>query len=367
MPVFLLAVVCVLASAEATSRLQDWLRSGISVFESPDFDNALFTTIDGERQGKPFGKFGHISLNAQGFRGPEITLEGETLLPHRVMLLGSSETFGVFESPGKEYPAQLREILKDKGFEVINASLPGMTPKSIIRAFDSRLAHFSPDVVVIYFNPLFELNRPPTSSSIPSAPPNKQNPTPSGKNLEVEQPLLNFKSRFVQRLRDSIEKPAVIQRFVDRAAIEQKRKNLAPIGMHANVPTEFIDDHIADVRTIVHKIRECNAIPLVMIHATKVKPPLDEDDMRTLEAFLVNVPRATLQILVEYELLVQERVRKYVKQDMVACIDLGEKLGGDDNSFGDLVHFSDYGASRVSRMIADEITKIVLTTHSLLK
>ena len=46
----------------------------------------------------------------------------------RVLILGSSESFGLYESPGLEFPAQLASRLRDRGdFEVVNAAVAGMT------------------------------------------------------------------------------------------------------------------------------------------------------------------------------------------------------------------------------------------------
>src|SRR5262245_16320664 len=101
-----LAGVLFLLAAEAASRLDDWLAYGTPVLANPDRGMDLTVQDEHGLHGRPLGRFKKWALNEAGFRGPEIT---ETPAPGvtRIALLGASETFGLYESPGKEYPSQL--------------------------------------------------------------------------------------------------------------------------------------------------------------------------------------------------------------------------------------------------------------------
>src|SRR2546421_1824407 len=94
------------------------------------YSPALLTTADSvawfNRPGAAFEKW-HI--NRHGFRGPDLPLEKAPGVT-RVAVLGSSETFGLYERPEMEYPAQLGRMLDEahpKGFEVFNAGVAGMS------------------------------------------------------------------------------------------------------------------------------------------------------------------------------------------------------------------------------------------------
>lgn len=80
----------------------------------------------------------------------------------RVMLLGASELFGLYENPGNKLSDQLQEMLPD-GYEVINASLFGMSLPRIKQLYQSYLRQFQPRISVVYPNPMFYLERRPPS------------------------------------------------------------------------------------------------------------------------------------------------------------------------------------------------------------
>jgi len=46
-------------------------------------------------------------MNNMGFRGRDLKLAKDR---PRIVVLGASESFGIYEAPGKEYPAQLERI-----------------------------------------------------------------------------------------------------------------------------------------------------------------------------------------------------------------------------------------------------------------
>src|SRR5262245_65881480 len=79
----------------------------------------------------------------------------------RVMVLGASETFGIYESDQKEFPAQVAGLLRAKGgspkVEVINAAIVGMTVRSMIPYWRNWASQFRPKIVVVYPSPLFYL------------------------------------------------------------------------------------------------------------------------------------------------------------------------------------------------------------------
>src|SRR6188768_3430358 len=143
------------------------------------------------------GRYRHCLLNDFGFRHGRMSIEPRPGT-QRVIVLGASEAFGLYEAAGHEFPAQLGERLKDRRFEVINAALTGLTLASSIHYWESWVSRFKPAVVVIYPSPLFYLrDSPPTTrragSTAPKASASRQPPDRS-------MPL--FSVRFVDRVRD---------------------------------------------------------------------------------------------------------------------------------------------------------------------
>src|SRR5579862_3997167 len=127
-------LVCVgmvfLAAGEIAARLDDWMRWGFSPFSAvPDGQHALIYLDGPLKRGRPRGKFKQFTLNSYGFRGPEIEKEPPSG-KQRVMFLGASETFGEFQSNGKDYPGQISAMLassKDDRFEIVNGALLGLS------------------------------------------------------------------------------------------------------------------------------------------------------------------------------------------------------------------------------------------------
>src|SRR5689334_15369784 len=144
---------------EVTARVEDYVRKGVPIWSTPDryHDLVLHDTLG--IRGRPNGVFGHWRLNSVGFRGPEIARQPAADC-HRVMILGASESFGLYESDNMEYPAQLQVKLRGTGtgcYEVINASLFGLTIPGIQVLWDNYARQFAPRTVFIYPTPAFYL------------------------------------------------------------------------------------------------------------------------------------------------------------------------------------------------------------------
>ena len=166
-----LVVLLCLVAAEITARLEDLVFDGVPLTANPTPDSQLiYTDPDGVTRGRPGGRYGQWHLNQFGFRGPDISVEpraGTT----RVMVLGSSEAFGLYEPDGKEFPRQLGTQLSSHGaFEVVNASLFGMTLRSMVPFWRGWASRFRPQVVVIYPSPLFYLQDAILSHRQPAGP-----------------------------------------------------------------------------------------------------------------------------------------------------------------------------------------------------
>lgn len=91
--------------------------------------------------------------NSLGFRGeefPEQKPQGE----FRIVCVGGSTTYTTYvEDPLQAYPAQLQDVLKEKGFgavRVINAGGAGWTSYETLSNFIYRLLYLDPDVIVFY-------------------------------------------------------------------------------------------------------------------------------------------------------------------------------------------------------------------------
>lgn len=335
-------------AAETTSRVEDFFRYGTPFWAAPDFDRDLFMTgPNGERQGRPNGKYKHFRINGLGFRGPEVEPEPAADVP-RILLLGASETFGMYESPDQEYAAQLRKLLEEAGrYEVVNSAVPGMALSAMHSAFDNRLKRLKPNIVIIYPNPLFDLN-------ISLAASHSEN---RKQGLAKSAPIASttFQFRLIERLKDSIDKPDFWQRRIDAQKLSEKRNALGPAAVFDEMPDEYVKRFIAELDSLIRSIQQAGATPILMTHAINSKDPPTAADLLALEGSLVHTPRATPMIILRYESAIRSETLKLASTRQVQVIDLAAIANGKPEYFGDLVHFTNKGAYVAACKIAEKI------------
>lgn len=150
-------------SFEAACRVEDWVqfRTPIFALERSQLDLLVRDTLG--MHGRPGGRFQKWSLNAFGMRGSEVSLVKPPQVL-RVVTAGASETFGLYESPGNEYPRQLEDTLNARladpraacgewHAQVLNAAMPGMSLPTIDQDIRLRVRPLNPDFVVLYATP----------------------------------------------------------------------------------------------------------------------------------------------------------------------------------------------------------------------
>jgi hypothetical protein len=338
------------ASAEVTARVDDWLREDVPLLESPDPDYALRMTDEFGTRGKPYGRYKKWHLNEWGFRGPSIS---RTPTPGtcRVMVLGASEAFGLYEGENKEFAAQLAQHLQEHGnYEVVNAAVTGMTLASVVTQWETWCSQFKPQIVVVYASPLFYLS----------------NTAPSIRRDASRIPRLNsqpWTSRYLDRLRDRIELPASIQTWLAQREIAARVRENPPDWLFSVPPEDRLNLLTSHLRELGCSIQAHNAIVVLSTHATSAKPPLSREELTEYERGRVHIPRATARIAATFHELANDRIRTLARQEKWAIVDADAELSGRTELFGDLVHFTDAGASVIARMIADTIRSQSETTN----
>ena len=204
----LVLATIVLGVGEITARIEDRLRQDVPLLTTPDRERDLVRHDAIAIRGKPDGRYKQWRLNAYGFRNAAITQQPrEGCL--RIMALGASETFGLYESPGMEYPAQLASMLRNEGdcHEVVNAAIAGLTLRGIIRLWTGWGSRFGAQVVLVYPTPAFYLGH--RAPQFPGPPPTTSRPSSPW-----------WTPRLLGRAEDRIEYPDLVQRYRVRRALD---------------------------------------------------------------------------------------------------------------------------------------------------
>ncbi len=143
-------MACFLGTIELACRIEQYVLYEAPLLGMYTYDTALFTMDEYGIRGKPNGDYEKWRLNSLGFRGPELGIEKQpgTL---RIVCIGASETFGLYEGRDNEWPRQLERKLKTQGIEVevINAAIAGMSLSQRTIHLQKRLLQLRPDMVVM--------------------------------------------------------------------------------------------------------------------------------------------------------------------------------------------------------------------------
>ena len=191
---------------ELTCRVEDWVTYRAPLLSRYTSINDLMTHDADGMHGRPNARYLKWEMNALGMRGPSAS---PTPAPGtiRVITVGASETFGLRESPGREYPRQLRDSVNARlargecgarspaAFEVLNAGFAGMGLPTIEQDLRMRIQRLAPTIIVVYPTPAQYLQ-----DDVPSA------ARPDSAARVVEPPLVHaLRPRTIERVRDQIK------------------------------------------------------------------------------------------------------------------------------------------------------------------
>ena len=333
-----------LAAAEIVARIEGALKSGESLLVEPDVDADLKLRDSHGVRGRPGGSYMNCRLNEFGFRGPSITL-----LPPpgvlRVMVLGSSESFGSTEATDAEFPARLNEALHERGrIEVVNASIIGMTPRSMLPYWRNWACQFQPHVVVVYPNAFFYLNAVPAREgpTTTAAAPRDDRPHPLG-------------SRLLFRLHRTLHFPDWIQAWRDNRTLAQTDSGRPPGWLFTGVPDDRLAAFREDMDELVALIRQQGAQPFLVTHPISASTLDNSADAFQLRHMRTICPRAREDLFLSFSVAANQVVADVAKDKGIPVIDLARDMTGRREMFADLVHFNGLGASKAAELMADAL------------
>jgi len=147
------AALAFFITIELCARIDDYISYEAPILGSYDSDILRTNDEDGVRHNVPNVQFEKWRNNNVGFRGEDISIEKPDTVC-RVVCLGTSETYGLYESENMEWPAQLQSMLgDDSGYEVLNASSVGLPLRHYKRYIERYILPVDPDVVVLVVSP----------------------------------------------------------------------------------------------------------------------------------------------------------------------------------------------------------------------
>lgn len=338
-----------LSVLEICARVDDLVRWGAPFWGDYSNDRLMVNDSLGRRC-RPHGQFEKWHLNAFGFRGPEVTQEKPTGIT-RIVAVGASETFGLYEPAGQEYPAQLQNMLDQRHpgrFQVLNAACVGMSPPSIDHQMRTWLYKLAPDVVLFYPSPQFYLD----------------DAAPRLTSGDDASPVPPSASRLRRKAKIALKGflPAWLRTWLRQFDIRREVDRHEPDWVWIHSPAERVALFQGHLENLLTSIQASGARPLFLTHASPFGDTLSNADREQLVALRVFYPRASDAAVLDFERNINRVVMETAAVRGVSVVDVERVLGKDPELFADFSHFTEKGATTVARVLSDEVERLVFAT-----
>lgn len=334
-------------AVELANRIEQGVVYGAPILGVYTYDSALFTTDEFGVRGKSNGSYEKWRLNAHGFRGPEV-LPAKDSRRLRIVCIGASETFGLYESADKEWPRQLESLLTKSGMEaeVINAAIAGMSLPQRTRHLENRLLRFSPDVVVfmLEYGSYAGLNQEKVrlSRAGPRALPGRKGLVDGLKSL-----------RTVSRLKDILvpKLPAPVQEAIGNIERSLKLELLQrELGTRyrslVHVQPFEVETFTSDLEELYER---ANAAGVKLVFLS----PAMWFTERNVATTYMSWPFVNESWWREARVTLPVAARQFADAHQVPFLDLSDVVEGHEADWmKDMLHFNDLGAEQVAQRVA---------------
>jgi len=350
--VHLLVFVVVL---ELTTRIDERLRFGTPLTSRVLSSEDLREFRDGSVQGRPNARYQKWGLNELGLRGPSTSREPRRGVV-RIVTVGASETFGMAEAEGREYPRQLEDSLNGaaeragsaRRFEVLNASLPGMSIPSILLALRTNIRALSPDIVVVYPSPSFYVDREP---------PHPPTDLVADDTLSWTRALV---PRSFSRIADAAKSllPAAVMDDLRERDIQQSIEQEPPGWRFTTIPPDRLALYSDHLREMVGGIRAIGAQPILMTHGNAFMGGARNDALA--RSWVRFYPRATANTLIAFDSAARSVTLQVARDSGVVAVDVAGDLARTGGAvYSDFAHFTELGAAHVASGLRDSVRVLV--------
>jgi hypothetical protein len=337
-----------IATLEFCARLDDLINWNAPFFGQYSHEILWQTTAWGHG-GRPNAKFEKWEINSHGFRSGEIGQDNSSY-EIRVLVMGASETFGLYESSGHAFPELLDEDLNRDFpgyYNVINTGFPGMSLPRMLDFFRAIADRIKPDVVIVYPSPQFYLDSSPPSETITK-------PTISQKDTTAK-----FTFRLKRKISMVLKKilPHSLQTFIRRLKIEYTRRRLS-IDVWQSPPLKHLEAFRWHLEHLIEEIRSNECKVILATHANRFGVRLNGDDDFFIYSWIAHYPSATPACMLETEKLANNIIKNVSKKYGIPLVDLAAALSDEATYFADFSHFTDKGSALVAKLLAETVVEL---------
>jgi lysophospholipase L1-like esterase len=342
-----LGIVIFVLVLEFCARVDDALSYGAAFW--PPYSRANLEMRDsiGPR-GRPGARFQKWRLNSLGYRSPELRT-GTT----RIVCFGASETFGLYEAEGQEYPRQLERQLNTRVgrdiFQVVNVAFAGETVATSVLRVPEVVEHIHPSYAILYPAPAEYIWLPWVREGVApavSAPP------------EAATTSARFEWRVQERIRNLLKQalPTSVQTRLRQREIEAAQ---AQYPVMERVPEENVLRFRRDVSRLVEALRSAGVEPVLVTHATAFGKTLSQGDRDFLVAWRKFYPMLKEEGFLDMEQRMNDAIRDLAKQERILFVDAASEIPPGRQNFADFSHFTTPGASVMASYLADGLQPVI--------
>lgn len=336
---------------EICARIEDNLKWDASLLKNYNLANLWERDASG-RHGRPGGHFEKWRLNAFGFRSPEISLKKPKNVI-RIAVMGASETFGLYESPGMEFPALIQKILDEKNpgrFQVINTSIPGMSLLTLTEYFQNWIRQFIPDIAILYPAPANYLAiEPPLTAE-------EFNPLESNNQLPRPRILRKIKTALQQFVPDAIKNRINTYRY--SRFIHKTVRGHGEGWVWEKPPPERLKLFSEHLLIFIKAVQEAGTDIILATHANHFNGEIIGDDLAHMLQWRNFHPRASQKCMLDFDSAANGIILNLEKANRVSVIHLESLIPPTSEYFSDFAHFTDAGAYLVAEALADKILRV---------
>ncbi len=335
-------LIVALVTLEVSARTEDQLRYGAAFFGNYSLDS-LYRFDELGKYGRPFATYMKWHLNEAGYRGPGLRQD-----TFRIACIGSSETFGLYETAENEWPRQLERILNQRsgtrGYEAINAAYPGLSIGTSLRRLPQMLNAVHPQMVVIY----------PSYASYIENDQAQTWPLPTTAHPKPGLEQRNFQWRLAARtetfLKGSV--PDEVQNRIRELQVRRMAQNTVAMEQ---LPQQNVEAFQTDLTRLVTELESRKILVVLVTHANRFGKTVTPEDAPVLTAWRKFYPTITESGLLDMEARMSVVVREVGVQTGVPVVDGANLIAPGRANFVEFVHFTDVGAQTLATLVADEI------------
>ena len=336
-----------LVTMEVCARIDDWYVYDAPLLGDYSIDNLYYRDELG-RWGKPNARFEKWRLNDVGLRGADFSPDS-----FRIAIVGSSETFGLYESEDREYPRlleqQLRKACRGR-VDVASVAFPGLHPQTVLRRLDWIERNVHPVVAVVYLPPAnyAEVEVIAEEAFVPDG----------SRQAAFRQRFLEALPQFriVGRGR-ALLKRHVPTEFVHLYHEWRIRQAVAGSSASDDVPEKRLTRMREDLVTLVRRLQSREVTVVLVTHASRFGQTLTADDRYWLTGWRIFYPSISEEGILRLERRGNELIRSVAQSEGVRLIDAAAKLDGRSEYFADFTHFTDVGAAAMAEALAPGLAK----------